>query len=459
MKSKMGTSAPVMKKRILLINPWIYDFAAYDFWIKPLGLLCLASFLRKNGYHVDLVDCLDPWNVQMRNVAGKKLPRRFQSGHGKYFKEVIPKPDTLKGIPKNYHRYGITPQIFHEALLSLPRCDMVFVTSMMTYWYPGVFEVIRIVKKLMLYTPVVLGGNYVTLCPDHARLSGADFLLTGEGEEKITQLLKKEWAQELEFVPDSSNLDSYPYPAFDLINHPEQLPVMTSRGCPFQCTYCASRLLNPHFRRRNPTQVFAEILHWHKHLGVRNFSFYDDAFLVKPDDMAIPLLREIVKHALPCQFHCPNGLHLRELTDEIAGLMFKAGFRTIRFGFETADAGRQSETGGKATNRELQNAIKYLKKAGYRGEDIGIYLLCGMPWQAAEEVRESILFVKSCGAKPILAEYSPIPGTELWEAAVKASPFNIAEEPLFQNNTLLPCRAENFTYEMYLSLKQLTRID
>jgi hypothetical protein len=47
-----------MKKNILLVNPWIYDFAAYDFWLAPLGLLSLAAFLRKNGYDIRMIDCL-----------------------------------------------------------------------------------------------------------------------------------------------------------------------------------------------------------------------------------------------------------------------------------------------------------------------------------------------------------------------------------------------------------------
>ncbi len=446
-----------MNKRALLINPWIYDFAAYDFWIKPLGLLYIGSFLRKNGCRVELLDCLDPWNPQIRSNSVKRPPKRFEAGHGKYFKEVISKPDSLKGIPKNYHRYGITPQIFRETLINMPRPDMVFVTSMMTYWYPGVFEAIRIVKEHIPDVPVVLGGNYVSLCPDHAALSGADFILPGEGEEKLADLLEKVWGKRPAFIPDAKDLDSYPYPAFDLIFHPDQLPFFTSRGCLFQCTYCASRLLNPRFRRRDPDKVFSEILFWHRQTGVQNFSIYDDAFLVKPEEMAVPLFKAIIQSRLPLQFHCPNGLHLRGVTDETAELMFKAGFKTIRFGFETADSERQSAMGGKATNQDLQNAVNCLNKAGYRFQDIGIYLLCGIPFQSAAEVRESILYVKSCGGRPILAEYSPIPGTALWDAAVQASPFNIATEPLFHNNTLLPCRGEDFSYEMYSSLKQLTR--
>ena len=204
---------------------------------------------------------------------------------------------------------------------------------MMTYWYPGVFTAIEIVKEVFPGVPVVLGGNYVSLCPEHALLSGADFLLPGEGETNIAKLLGKLWGDNLSFVPDANKLDSYPYPLYDLIFHPEQLPLLTSRGCPFACTYCASKLLNPLFRRRDPEKVFSELSFWHERLGIQNFTLYDDAFLINPQEMALPLLQEITNRRLPLQFHCPNGLHLREITDEMAGLLYQAGFKTMRFGF------------------------------------------------------------------------------------------------------------------------------
>jgi radical SAM superfamily enzyme YgiQ (UPF0313 family) len=174
--------------------------------------------------------------------------------------------------------------------------------------------------------------------------------------------------------------------------------------------------------------------------------------------MAIPLLEEIIKRGVNCQFHCPNGLHLREVTPELARLMIRAGFRTIRFGFETADVQRQLNTGGKVTNEHLERAVAYLREAGYAPEDIGIYLLCGLPGQTAVEVQEAIKYVKHCGARPVIAEYSPIPGTALWDASVEASPYPIAEEPLYQNNSLLPCRSNLLSYEMYQDLKRETRM-
>ena len=433
-----------MIRNVLLINPWIYDFAAYDFWNKPIGLLSLASLLRINRVNVFFLDCLDPYHPDM--IFSKKclLPKRKLSGEGTYAKEEISKPTALKHVPRNYNRYGIKPEIFAEYSKSIPKPDFIMITSMMTYWYPAVFDTINLVNQTFPGVPVILGGNYVTLLPEHASRSGADFALSGPGELSIPPLLKHMYNQDMIFIPDN-NLDSYPYPAFDLIHHPDHVPIMTSRGCPYRCSYCASHLLNDRFQRRDPIRVADEIEYWHTHLRIKHFSFYDDALLIDPNEMVIPLLQEIIRRDLPISFHCPNGLHLREITPELGSLMFKAGFKTLRFGLETSNVLRQTVTGGKVDNKEFEEAVAHLQRAGYRNEDIGVYLLCGLPGQSAEEVMDSIRFVQSSGAHPIIAEYSPIPGTGLWNEAVASSPYPIADEPLFQNNSLLPCRSEFLT--------------
>jgi radical SAM superfamily enzyme YgiQ (UPF0313 family) len=442
-----------MGKKILLINPWIHDFAAYDFWLKPLGLLYLGGLLRQNGHQIHFIDCLDPYHPAMLR-KGRKQPQRHSSGRGKFFRQVIPKPDNLKMIPKNYCRYGILPEIFREELKNHQDTNIVLITSMMTYWYPGVFEAIKIIKEVLPKIPIVLGGKYATLCYEHAaKHSGADFVIAGAGEKPVLQLLQDLFGEEPSFMPDSENLDSFPYPAFDLIRKIDQLPITTSRGCPYRCSYCSSHILNKKFIRRDPVKVADEIEHWQEKFGVNNFSFYDDALLVEPDKMIIPLLHEIRRRNLSCQFHCPNGLHLREIDAELTKLLYDSGFKTIRFGFETSDFDRQRQTGGKVKNEELQSGVRYLKKAGYKTGEIGIYLLCGLPNQSAAEVSESIDFVHKCGAKAMLAEYSPIPGTKMWAEAISASPFDIQREPLYHNNSLLPCRSNDFSFAAYTELK------
>jgi radical SAM superfamily enzyme YgiQ (UPF0313 family) len=441
-------------KTILMINPWIYDFAAYDFWNKPLGLLIIAAILRRNGHHVTVIDCLSP--LTGPGFPGGS-PKRTGLGTGRFLKTHIPKPDYFHAFPRKFSRYGMPPVIFRKVLSSMPQPDLVLVGSMMTYWYPGAFEAIRQVKRFFPATPVALGGNYVTLCREHAALSGADILVEGPGESALPHLCRETLGRDLDFLPGLEEYDAYPYPAFDLLPWNDQIPILTSRGCPFNCTYCASRILNPRFIRRNPYRVAEEIDFWYNQHGILNFSFYDDALLIRPEEMFIPLAKELIKRDLPCRFHCPNGLHLKEVTGKIAKLLYRAGFQTIRFGFETSDARRQLETGGKVKNNELERAVAHLREAGYRNRDIGVYLLCGLPNQTAGEVRRSIDYVSATGGRPIIAEYSPIPGTALWEEAVAVSPFALEKEPLYHNNTLLPCRSEKLNYSAYRSLKTLTR--
>jgi len=452
--SKTGTMKP---KSILLINPWIYDFAAYDFWIKPLGLLTLAAILRKNGFQVNVIDCLNSWHDPSNTSSPTGAFERTALGTGAFPKTHIPKPEFFSSFPRKFSRYGIAIPTFRELLRGLSPPDLVLVGSMMTYWYPGAFEAIRQVKDVFPGIPVVLGGHYVTLCRDHAAFSGADILVEGIGESALPSLCLTILGTEMTFLPSLNDYDTYPYPAFDLLPHNDQIPILTSRGCPFDCTYCASRILNPFFVRRDPYRVVEEIEFWYKQYGIVNFSFYDDALLIRPTEMFIPMAEELIRRKLPCRFHCPNGLHLREVTENIARLLYCAGFQTIRFGFETSDREKQRETGGKVKNSELERAVAYLKEAGYRDRDIGVYLLCGLPNQDAEEVHRSIDYVFACGGRPVIAEYSPIPGTALWGEAVSASPFPLLEEPLYHNNTLLPCRNEKLDYDMYRSLKMLTR--
>jgi radical SAM superfamily enzyme YgiQ (UPF0313 family) len=326
---------------------------------------------------------------------------------------------------------------------------------MMTYWYLGVFQVIRIVKTYYPQVPVMLGGIYATLCQDHAsHNSGADFTLSGEGEAGVAKLVSELTGQKISYLPDLNDIDSLPYPAFDLLYRHDSLCLLTGRGCPFACTYCASSMLQDTFRTRNPHRVAEELGYWIDRYSVKDFAFYDDALLYKPEDRIIPLLRGIIARDYNCNFHTPNGLHVGGISEEIAELLFKAHFKTIRLGFETANVERQVKTGRKTTNWELEQAVKRLSRAGYQPEDIGVYLLAGLPGQRADEIGESIKFVKCLGARPFIAEYSPIPGTGLWQDAVNKSEFDLSNEPLYHNNSILPCRLDGVSWEELYELKK-----
>jgi radical SAM superfamily enzyme YgiQ (UPF0313 family) len=326
----------------------------------------------------------------------------------------------------------------------------------MTYWYPGVMETIRFVRENIPGVPIFLGGIYATLCPDHAqRVSGADRVLPGpwDGEKLriVAEILGRASAG------DEKGFLSWPYPAFDLYPHLPYICILSRNGCPFSCTYCASHLLTRGFESRNPEEVIEELAYWHEKFRVIDFAFYDDALLIQPGAHILPILQGVMGKKLTCRFHAPNALHVKYMEREVADLLYRAGFKTIRLGFETSNETLQSETGGKVNSQDFRRALENLKKAGYAGQEIGVYLMAGLPGQRWEEVEDSVAFVKKTGARPILVEYSPIPGTALFEKARRMSSFDLEKEPLFQNNSLLPCRWEGFTWEGFHELKKKLR--
>jgi radical SAM superfamily enzyme YgiQ (UPF0313 family) len=446
---------------VLLINPLITDFAAYNLWARPLGLLYIASLLRQRAFRITFIDCLDSY-------ANRK---KFADGNFSRIK--IEKPRALKSIPRNYSQYGISEASFVERLRALEEPDVVAMTSGMTYWYPGLFKTIQLVRKHFPKAPVVLGGIYTTLCSDHARRhSGADYIVTGRGDTEALRLVHEltrsagapPFPAQSEAVSDISHHSAFqrqswsepnhfPYPCFDLYSELDFVCISTSRGCPLRCTYCASFLLSERFSRRNPLDVITEIEFWTRKYGIENIAFYDDALLIEPESHIVPILRGILTRDIRCNFHAPNGLHVREIDEELADLLFQCRFKTIRLGFETSDEHEQLGSGGKVNNLEFQGAVRNLKRAGYTQEEIGVYILAGLPSQRATEVQESISYVREAGAKPILAEYSPIPGTALFQKAKQMSPFDIENEPLFHNNSILPCQWEGFTLEDYKKIK------
>jgi radical SAM superfamily enzyme YgiQ (UPF0313 family) len=436
---------------ILLVNPWIHDFAAYDFWAKPLGLLTLASILRRHGFSITYLDCLDRFHAK-----APPADPYARYGRGPYLKTKIPKPGGLEDISRNFSRYGIKEKWFREDLLRMQKPDLVLMTSMMTYWYTGVTETIGVIKDIFPDVTIVLGGIYASLCQEHAQnSSGAHRIQTGPGEKHILKLVAEYTGCSVTPAFDPDDLDTYPDPAFDLQRKIAYIPLQTSKGCPFACKYCASHFLNPKRMVRNPESVVEEITGWHEKYNVKDFVFYDDALLVDAEKHAAPMLEGIINANLKIRFHTPNAVHIREISKQTARLMFHAGFKTLRLGLETTSLDIRNELDKKVTLSEFVRAITCLKEAGFDQRMIGVYLLAGLPGQQVESIENSIQTVKRTGATPILAYYSPIPQTALWRQAVAASRYNLESDPLFTNNAILPCQSESFSWQTISHLKKL----
>ncbi len=440
--------------RVLLVNPWITDFAAFDLWAKPIGLLMLGALLRDGGYRVEYVDCLDRFDQLEGSHQNRQLSPTFQKfGVGKYAKTPIPTPSPINDIPRRYYRYGIHPDRLREKLTSLEKPDMVWVTTSMTYWYPGVQETIRIIKEVFSGVEIWLGGLYARLCSEHAsKYSGAHRVFDGTFEQVFWALPKR--PSNPEAWKDFANT---PAPAWDLVKDISYVPILTSLGCPFGCPYCATSFLQPRMQQRNPDTLFREISYWQKERGVEDFAFYDDALLVGAQNRIVPLLKLVQRSGLNVRFHTPNAVHIRSLTPDVCNLMHETGFTRLRLGLETTRKEHMEEWGSKVFMNDFYSAVDNLKSAGFRSEQIGVYLLCGLPGQSTEEVAKSIRQVSAAGVRPYLCEYSPIPHTRTFEGLDTRLRQRLIDEPLLHNNSYFACRRDDFTYDDLVELKKLSR--
>jgi len=435
--------------RALLINPWIYDFAAYDLWMKPLGLLRVASILRSRGWTLDYIDCLDR-SYPHQGTAGHKPGRNDKYGCGKFPKTEVEKPPTLAQVKRPHFRYGIPLKSFTDQLSGLEKPDLILVGSTMTYWYPGPFLALRLTREFYPETPSVLGGIYPRLCPEHAlRFSGATRLHTGGGLAGFHRILA-----ELGLGDSPPYSESEARPAFDLISDRSALVLQTSRGCPFSCSYCAAGILEPVLKQEKPEKVARDIQYYIEEFGTTDFAFYDNALLFRPELHLNRILSILKRKNISLRFHAPNGLHARFLGLKTAFLMKESGFTTIRLSLETSQSERQKITGAKVANEDLLRALKHLKKAGFKSSDIGVYLLAGLPGQSPEEVQADIFFIHEQGAKIYLASYSPIPGTRDYSYLTRAGVIEDGMDPLWQNNTIFFLRQRMFSLDSIRDLRQ-----
>ena len=406
-----------MAPKILLVNPPIYDFAAYDFWMKPYGLLSAAGFLRGRA-DFKLFDYLD----RLYSFAANQ--KEFETdlwGRGRFYCEKIPNPPCLSGIPRYFRRFGLPRNLFLDFLARTEPCDFVFIQTMMTYWYPGVAEVMGDIRRIWPGAKIVLGGNYAALCSQHAEKLGADFLVFGDDLESLWEYLCVRGD-----LKQPALWESYEKPGVGVLK--------LSDGCPFNCTYCSVPKIYGRFRARPIERSLLELELLCK-LGVKNIAFYDDALLFEAGGVLMPFLEEVLRRNIKINFHSPNALNARFITKAAAELMVRAGFRTFYLGFESKSLNWQKKTGSKVFSDELAQAVKCLIDAGAGPGNITAYQILGHPNGDIQELEESMRFVNRLGIRGMLADFSPIPGTPDGDYCGR---WVDMDEPLLHNKTAFP---------------------
>ncbi|MDO8517086.1 MAG: radical SAM protein [Nanoarchaeota archaeon] len=370
----------------------------------------LASVLKKEGYEVNIID------ANINNLSEGQLEQKIS--------EINP---TNIGI------------------------------GAMTLEYKDcVHKSFEIVKKVNPSIKTTLGGIYPTLSPEIAtKDTNIDFFVFGEGEERLPKLLNAietgkgfEDIDGLSFRKDGNlisipksggiiNLDSLPFPdysGFDMnkyMNYQQkftqnfkfkQLPVgitMTSRGCPFRCTFCSSKeLYDSKVRTRSPENVLKEIDMLTDKYGMRELIFVDDSLLL-PKERALKIMDGLIERKKKGSdlVWKSNNLAIHNMDEEVLSKMKESGCYQVIVSIESGSK-NTLERMKKPVN--LDRAMKTLEKIKDVGfEDVSSNFVIGMPGDTWEDIRESFRCVEEMVDKSLL-DYvvfhiaTPFPRTELY---------------------------------------------
>ncbi len=372
-------------RRALLMNPPVYDAQYWARWSQPAGLLRIATLLRQKGYQIDFVDCME---TDARGLV-KKARRYDVNGC-----PLIIKRDNMA---KPLYHFGLSLQELERRLRVLEAPDEIWITSIMTYWWESTRDVVALAKRLFPKAPVLVGGIYPTLAPEHAAEHlGADLIFKGEIRE-ASQL--------------PTDLSLYAKP-------PSYAILATSRGCPWDCVYCAARTLNggAKVRTRTTQDILEEMRCKFEHLGIRRFGFYEDNALINREHF-IEVMEAVLSSGLSLELYAPEGFETRLLDEDLLRLMRSAGFKKIHLPLETVrtDINRQWNRRHASTD-SFECALEAAIRAGFkpRTQDINAFVLFGLPDEQLGDVVDSALYAHHRVGSVIPMLFSPVPGTQVF---------------------------------------------
>lgn len=381
-------------KSAILINPPIYDTQYWAYWSQPHGLLKVASWLRKNGYqNLRLIDCLATNNK--RRVRQRR-------------RDVIERGD----ITKQLWQFGMSLDELEIQLKATKFvADEIWITSIMTYWWESTRDVINLIKKVYPQnTPrVLVGGIYPTLYPEHANEN-----LGRQAEIEVAVI-------DGEICDDAANswtdLSLYNEDLYE--TKPRYALITGSRGCPFDCAYCAQLQLNHGNRRvknRTPEDIGAEIEEKYKKYGVREIAFYEDNLLFNRDDF-LARLAEIQKRGLKITIYAPEGIEPRLVEPELLREMRAAGFRKLHLALESIDNDvARSWNRKQATIEKFERAVDVAKQAGWTvgSQDLNAFVIFGIPDEDLQAVVNTALYASQKIGSVIPMLFTPVPNSILF---------------------------------------------
>jgi len=332
------------------------------------------------------------------------------------------------------------------------RYDAVGVTVTSRTYNEGI-EIANKLRQSQANVPIIFGGPHVSIMMQEImKDSVIDLAVYGEGEltfSDIISLLRTRKAisnvevlskiEGLIFRSSNgvvvsspraliSDLDALPFPAFHLFpinRYVGKLPMITSRGCPFACVFCASsHIWGRKWRARSPKNIIEEVKYLTRKFGFVPIDFHDDSF-----NIDLKRVNAICDEFLISKIRIPwgvRGFRADMVNDQVALKMRRAGCTHVTIGIESANQQMLKRMGKRETKEQIAAGINILRSAGI---DVFGQFMIGNPGETLETVKESIEFVQTSGLiKASFGTAVPFPKTGLWEYVKAHGRFLVEED-------------------------------
>ena len=448
---------PVLLRTPLVVPKWSHTAPI----CPPLGLAYVAASLKRAGYDVRCVDAL-----------GEAPLQRIATEDNKYL----------------YYGLSIKEILQH---LAFKEFNVLFVSLMFSHDWPMTKSFIKTIKTIYPEVTMVCGGEHISACPKFSMedCPEIDICVLGEGEETSIDILKTieqkkslskvngivyRSGEEIIINPKRSRiskLDDIPLPAWDLfplenylsnnlgygVNPGRTMPMLISRGCPFQCTFCSSpQMWTTKWQARDPDCVIEEMQFYIDKYKATNFDFYDLTAIVRKD-WIIKFCQKIIKKNWNITWQMPSGTRSEALDDETLGLMMLSGQKHISYAPESASKTTLQKIKKKI---KIEDMKKSIRSALSKGMSVKLNLMLGFPNETHKEMLETLRFVLDAAFMGVsdvyLASFAPYPGSELFDQMYKNGQISKLDDKYFLNLTSYTDLLLSYSYSRHVGHHMLS---
>lgn len=450
------------RQRVVLVRPPMQVARGNHLTLAcpPLGIAYLAATLRARGVAVSVVDAVGEAPTQITPIEG----------------------------PGHLLRYGLTDA---QIVGRIPDdATVIGVSAMFSEEWPLARDVIRAIGRAFPSAAIVAGGEHVSAAPELVlrECAGVRACVLGEGEETLVDLIEHldqgrslatvagvvyRDGAEIRKTPRRARIraiDAIPPPAWDLVPMHEYLrhglgygvkrgrsvPILATRGCPFQCTFCSSpQMWTTRWSARDPSAVLDEMRDAIERYGAQNFDFYDLTAIVRKD-WIVEFSRRLAEAGWGITWQLPAGTRSEAIDAEVAGHLYRSGCRNIAYAPESGSRAVLARIKKKASLDRMKDSMRSAIAAGLK---VKCNMIMGFPDETREEMAETLRFCRDLARLGVhdinVTPFCPYPGSELFDELARSGRISGLDDAYFRMLASYSDLTRSDSFSQHVSSREL----